>query len=76
MYLRKRFPRDCVIKLRDKQIFKGLLWIKKSFKSIDFDQHALVSPPTHPITDWVNFDWSGCYEITIYVLTVVIMYLY
>ena len=42
-------PRDCVIKLRDNQIFKTLLWIKKSFKSIDFDlaKHALVSNVKH-----------------------------
>ena len=46
MYSRKRSPRDGVIKLRDNQIFKALLWIKKSSKSIDFDlaKHALVSP--------------------------------
>ena len=35
IYWRKRSPRDCVIKLRDNQIFKVL--IKKSFKFIDFD---------------------------------------
>ena len=45
MYSRKRSPRDCVIKLRDNRIFKALLWIKNSFKSINFDlaKQALVS---------------------------------
>ena len=54
MYSWKRSPRDCVINLRDNQIFKVLLWIKKSFRSIDFDlaKHALVSPGT----GWVDFD--------------------
>ena len=44
MYSRKRFPWDRVIKLRDNRIFKALLWIKKSFKSIHFDlaKHASV----------------------------------
>ena len=67
-----------VIKLRDNQIFKALLRIKKLFKSIDFDlaKQALVSPPTHLCTGWVNFDWSGGYEIIIDVFTLVIMYLY
>ena len=37
MYSWKRSPRDCVLKLRGNQIFKALLWIKKSFKSFDFD---------------------------------------
>ena len=48
----------------------------KSFKSIDFDvaKHALVSPPFHPCTGGVNFDWLGSYEITTYVFTVVIMH--
>ena len=65
MYSRKRSPRDCVIKLRDNRIFKALLWIKNSFKSIEFDlaKHELVSLSTHPCTRWVNFDWSGSYEI-------------
>ena len=78
MYSRKRSPWDCVIKLRDNRIFKALLWIKKSFKSIDFDlaKHALVSPPSHPCIGWVNFDLSGSYEITVDVFTVVIMYSY
>ena len=80
MYSWKRSPRDCIIKLRDNRIFKALLWIKKPFKSIDFDlaKHALVSPPprTRPCTGWVNFDQLGSYEITIYVFTVVIMYSY
>ena len=78
MYVRKRSPWNWVIKLRDNRIFKALLWIKKSFKSIDFDlaKHALVSPPTHLFAGWVNFDWSGSYKITIDVLTVVIMYSY
>ena len=57
-----------------------MLWIKKPFKSIDFDlaKHALISPPprTRPCTGWVNFDQLGSYEITIYVFTVVIMYSY
>ena len=63
----KRFPWDYIIKLRD-----------KSFESIDFDlaKYALVSPPTHSWTGWVNFGWSGSYEITINVFTVVIMYSY
>ena len=38
MYSWKRFLQDCVIKLSDNRIFKALLWIKKSFKSIDFEQ--------------------------------------
>ena len=78
MYSGKRSPRDCVIKLSDNRIFKELLWIKKSFKSIDFDlaKHALVFPPTHACTGWVNFDSSGSYEITIDVFTVYIMYSY
>ena len=76
MYSRKRSPRDSVIKLRDNRIFKALLRIKKSFKSIDFDlaKYVLVSPPTHSCTGGVNFDWSGSYEITTYAFTVVIMY--
>ena len=59
-------------------MFQELLWIKKSLKSIDFDlaKHALVSSPTHRCTGSVNFDWSGSYEINIYVVTVVIMYSY
>ena len=63
MYSRKRSPRDYVIKLCDSWIFKALLWIQKSFKSIVFDlaKHALVSPLTHPRTGWVNFAWSGSY---------------
>ena len=78
MYSRKLSPWDCVIKLRDNRIFKVLLWIKKSFKSIDSDlaKHALVSPPTHPCSGWVNLDCSGSYEIIIDVFTVVIMYSY
>ena len=60
MYSRKWSPRDCVIKLRDKQIFKALLGIKKSFKckSINYGlaKNALVSPPAHPCTGGVNFD--------------------
>ena len=44
--------------------------MKKAFKSIDFDlaNHALVFPSTHThsSTGWVSFDWSGSYEITIY----------
>ena len=45
MYLRKRSPRDCVIKLCDNPIFR----IKKSFKSIDFDlaKRALASSVNH-----------------------------
>ena len=76
MYSRKRSPRDCVIKLRDKRTFQVSLWIKNSFKSIDFDlaKHALISPPTQSCTGWVNFDWSGSYEITAYVFIVVVMY--
>ena len=76
MYSRKWSPQDCVIKLRDNRTFKALLSIKISFKSIDFDlaKHALVFPSTHRCTGWVNIDWSGSYEITTYVLTVVIMY--
>ena len=44
MYSRKRSPQECVIKLRDNRIIKALLWIKNSFKSIDFDlaKHGLV----------------------------------
>ena len=44
MYSQKLPSQDCVIKLRDNRIFKALLWIKKSFKSIDFDlgKHALT----------------------------------
>ena len=40
----KRSMQDCVIKLRDNRLFKALLRIKKSFKSIDFDlaKHVLV----------------------------------
>ena len=69
-------PWDCVIKLHDNRLFKALLWIKKSFKSIGFDlaKHALVCPPTNPCTGWVDFDCSGSYEIIIDVFTVVIMY--
>ena len=37
MYSQKRTPWDCVIKLHDNPIYKALLWIKKSFKSIKFD---------------------------------------
>ena len=76
MYSRKPSRRDYVIKLRDNRIFKALLQIKNSFKSTDFDlaKDALVSSPTHPCAGWVNFDWSGSYEITTYVFTVVIMY--
>ena len=37
MYSLKRSTWDCVIKLRNNRIFKALLWIKKSFKFIDFD---------------------------------------
>ena len=50
MFSRQRLSRDCVIKLRNNRIFKALLWIKKLFKSIEFDlaKKALVSPPTHP----------------------------
>ena len=33
----KTHQRDCVIKLRDNQIFKALLWIRKLFKTIDFE---------------------------------------
>ena len=75
MYSWKRFPWDCVIKLRDNRTFKALLWIKKSFNSIDFDleKHALVSPLTHPSIGWINFEWSGSYEIIIDVFTIVII---
>ena len=61
-------PWDYVTKLRDNQIFKALLRIKKSFRSIGFDlaKHLLVSPPSHPCTGWVNFDWSGNHEIIVY----------
>ena len=54
------------------------MWIKKSFKSIDFDlaKHSVVSPPTHPCTGWVNLDWSGSYKIIIDVVTAVITYSY
>ena len=46
------------IMLRDNQIFKALLRIKKSFMSIHFNlaKHVLVSPPNHLCTGWVNFD--------------------
>ena len=42
-------PSDCATELRDNWIFKTLLRIKKSFKSIDFDlvKYALVSPLTN-----------------------------
>ena len=78
MYSQKWSPWDCITKLRDNRIFKALLWIKKSFKSIDFDlaKHALVSPQTDHYTGWVNFGWSGSYEIAIDVFKVVIMYSY
>ena len=68
MYYLKRVPVRCVTKFRDNQIFKALLRIKKSFKSVDFDlsKYVLVSRPTHPWTGWVNFDWSGNYKIIIY----------
>ena len=37
-------------KLRDNWIFKALLWMKKSFKSVDFDQGKVrISLPTNPI---------------------------
>ena len=44
VHSRNRFPWDCVIKLRDNRIFKALLWINKSLKSINFDlaKRALV----------------------------------
>ena len=76
MYSQKQSSWDCVIRLHDNRTFKALLWIKKLFKSFDFDlaKHALVSRPTHPCTGWVTFDWLGSYEIIIYVITVVIMY--
>ena len=75
MYSRKRSPRNCVIKLRDNRIFKALLWIENSFKSIDFDlaKHALASPPIYSCAGWVNFYWSGSYKIITYVFTVVII---
>lgn len=40
----KRSPWDCVTQLLKNPIFKALLRIKKSFKSIDFDvaKHVLV----------------------------------
>ena len=49
MHSQKRSPWDCVIKLRGNWIFKALLWIKKSFKSGDFDlaEQALVSNVNH-----------------------------
>ena len=61
MYSLKRSPRECVIKLRYNGIFKTLLCIKKSFKSIDFDlaKHVLVSPLTHPCTCGVNLIEGG-----------------
>ena len=65
---RKMSPWGRVTKLRGNRIFKVLLLIKKSFKFIDFDlaKHVLVSS-THPLLHrWVNFDWSGNYEIIIY----------
>ena len=37
MYSQKRATWDCVIKLHDNPIYKALLRIKKSFKSIKFD---------------------------------------
>ena len=48
-------PSDCATELSDNWIFKTLLRIKKSFKSIDFDlvKYALVSPLTN---GRVNFD--------------------
>ena len=53
MYSRKRSPQECVIKLRDNRIIKALLWIKNSFKSIDFDL-AIISLPTHPPLHWLS----------------------
>ena len=50
MYSQKNDPRETAdLVLSDNRIFKTLLWIKKSFKSIDFDlaKHVLVSTPTH-----------------------------
>ena len=49
MYSQKRSLQDYVTKLCNNQIFKTLLWIKKSFKSIYFDlaKHALVSNVNH-----------------------------
>ena len=63
MYSRKMV--SIVTTIRDNQILKALLPIKKSLKSIDFDiaKRVLVSPPTHPWTSWVNFDWSKNYKI-------------
>ena len=56
MYSRKRSLRDCVIKLRDNRIFKALLSIKKSFKSIYFHlaKRASVShPPTLALVELI-----------------------
>ena len=68
----KWFPWDYVTKSRDTWVFKALLRIKKSFKSIDFDlgKHLLVSSPIHPTTSWVDFDWSRNYEITVIYLCI------
>ena len=57
MYSRKRSTWNCVIKLRDNRIFKALLWIKKSYKSIDFDlaKHALVFKVNHRWNCLKNF---------------------
>ena len=45
------------MKLRGNWIFKALLWIKKLFKSINFDpaKHALFSNVNHR---WNEFVWK------------------
>ena len=51
----KTVPARLQIKLRDNQTFKALLWIKKSFKSIEFDlvKQDLLSP-THSPLHWLS----------------------
>ena len=49
MYSQKKFPHDCITKLRGNWIFKTLLRIKKSVKYIDFDlaKHVLALNVNH-----------------------------
>ena len=58
-------------KIQFRSSFKALLRIKKLFKFINFNQEITYQSP-HPsillLTGWVNFDWSGNYELIIYVI--------
>ena len=58
MYSQKRSLWDCVIKLPDNRIFKALLWIKNSFKFINFDlaKHTLVSLPILALVELIWID--------------------